>query len=76
MKNVEAAGAVNTPSVQRYLSMNDVKKHNWFLNREAKLYYYFFTMNQVRHLMVVELSDEMVELTKKPNYMNYGVWQG
>ena len=76
MKNLEAAGAVNTPAFQRYLSMKDVKKHNWFLNREAKLYYYFFTKNQVRHLMVVELSDEMVELTKKPNYMNYGVWQG
>ena len=76
MKNVESAGRVTDPSFQRYITMKDVKKHNWFLNREAKLYYYFFTKNQVRHLMVVELSDEMVELTKKPNYMNYGVWQG
>lgn len=76
MKNVEAAGAVNTPAFQRYVSMSDVKKHNWFLNREAKLYYYYFTKNQVKHLIILELSDEMVELTRKANYMNFGVWQG
>ena len=76
MKNVEAAGAVNTPAFQRYVSMREVKKHNWFLNREAKLYYYYFTKNQVRHLIVLELSEQMAEMTRKPNYMNFGVWQG
>ncbi len=76
MKNVDAAGAVNTPAFQRYLTMKDVKRHNWFLNRDAKLYYFLFTKNQVRHLMIVELSNEMVELVKQPKYMNYGVWQG
>lgn len=75
MKNVDAAGAVNTPAFQRFASMNDIKKHNWFLNRDANLYYYLFTKNQVRHMIILELSDEMVELTKKGNYMNFGVWQ-
>lgn len=75
MKSVEACGPVNTPAFQRYLSMKDVKKHNWFLNRDAKLYYFYFTKNSVKHLIVVELSDEMIELVRKPNYLPYGLWQ-
>jgi hypothetical protein len=75
MKNVEAAGAVTSPSFQRYLTMPGVKRHNWFLNRDAHLYYFYFVKAGVKHLMVVELSGEMADLVKKPNYMNYGIWQ-
>ena len=75
MKTVEAAGPVNHPSFQRYVTMQGVKKHNWFLNRAAKLYYFYFIKAGVKHLMIVELSDEMVGLVKRPNYMNYGIWQ-
>lgn len=74
MKNVEACGVVTHQSFQRYLSMKDVKKHNWFLNRESNLYYFYFTKNAVKHMIVVELSDEMVELVKK--YLGFGIWQG
>lgn len=76
MKNVEACGPVTHQSFQRYLSMKDVKKHNWFLNRDAKLYYFYFTKNSVKHLIVVELSDEMVAMIRSHNYLNFGVWQG
>ena len=76
MKNVEAAGLVSSPAFQRYVTMPDVKKHNWFLNREAQLYYLYFTKNAVKHLVVLELSNEMAALVHKPNYMNHGVWQG
>lgn len=75
MKNVEAAGPVTSPSFQRYVTMPGVKKHNWFLNRDAHLFYFYFVKAGVKHLMVVELSGEMVDLVKKPNYMNYGIWQ-
>ncbi len=74
MKNVEACGPVTDSSFERYLSMKDVKKHNWFLNRESKLYYFYFVKNNVKHLMIVELSDEMVDMLKP--YLNYGIWQG
>lgn len=76
MKSVEACGPVTHQSFQRYLSMKDVKKHNWFLNREAKLYYFYFTKNGVKHLVVAELSDEMVQMVRSHNYLNFGVWQG
>ena len=75
MKNVEAAGEVTSPSFQRYITMPDVKRHNWFLNRDSKLYYYYFAKNGVKHIIVLELSDKMAELTRKPNYMGMGVWQ-
>jgi hypothetical protein len=75
MKNVEAAGPVKGASFQRYISMQGIKKHNWFLNREANLYYFYFVKSGVKHLMVVELTNEMVDLVKRPNYMNYGIWQ-
>lgn len=77
MKNVEACGEVaNGGAFQRYLSMKDVKRHNWFLNREAKLQFFYFTKNGVKHLMIVELSEEMVKLVRSHNYLSFGVWQG
>ena len=76
IKSVEAAGAVNSPDFNRYVSMPGIQKHNWFLHRDAKLYYYYFAKNGKKHLMIVELSDAMVDLTKKPNYMAHGVWHG
>jgi hypothetical protein len=74
MKNVESAGRVTDQSFQRYVSMKDVKKHNWFLNRDSNLCYFYFVKNSVKHVIVIEPSDEMVEMAKP--YLNYGVWHG
>ena len=74
MKNVESAGAVTDKSFQRFLNNKDVKKHNWFVNREAHLYYFYFTKNEVRHAIILELSDEMITMLKP--YLPFGVWQG
>ena len=76
MKTVEAAGPVTDGSFQRYVTMKDVKKHNWFLNREAKLYYFYFTKSNVKHLVIAELSDEMIQMIRARNYLNFGVWNG
>jgi len=43
MKNVEAAGEVTHQSFQRYLNAKDVKKHNWFVNRDSHLYYFYLS---------------------------------
>ncbi len=73
LKTVEAAGSVDGSSFQRYISMRDVKKHNWFVNRDGKLYYFYFVKNEVKHIMIVELRDEMLDYVKP--YLNMGVWQ-
>lgn len=74
MKNVESCGEVTHPSFQRFLTMKDCKKHNWFVNRDAKLYYFYFVKNEVKHVIVVELSDEMANMIRP--YTGFGVWQG
>ena len=75
LKIVESCGSVSHPSFNRYVNDKNLKKHNWFLNRDNKLVYLFFTKNNVRHLVVIEPSDEMVEMMKGRNYLNFGVWQ-
>jgi len=70
---VESAGVVNHPSFQRYLTMKDVKKHNWFVNRGADLFYFYFVKNNVKHMIILELSETMVERVKQ--HFGHGVWQ-
>lgn len=79
MKNVEAAGKVTHQSFQRFMNDKDVKKHNWFVNREADLCYFYFVKENdkkvnVKHVIVLELSDEMLTMAKP--YLKFGVWQG
>ncbi len=78
MKNVETAGMVTHSSFQRFLNDSNVKKHNWFVNREANLSYFYFEKENdkhvnVKHVIVLELSDEMLGLLKP--YLKFGVWQ-
>ena len=74
IRNVEAMGLVASGSFNRYLNMKDVKRSNWFVNRDAKLYYFYFVKNEVRHAIILELSDEMITMIKP--YLPFGVWQG
>lgn len=78
LKTVEACGPVSEQgsSFQRYITMKDVKKHNWFLNRDAKLTYFYFTKTSVKHIIILEISEDMLEMIRRANYLNFGVWQG
>ena len=60
VKNVEAFGKVTSPTFQRYLNMPGIKRMNWFLNREAELYYFYFTEESDRKMIILEPSEEMV----------------
>ena len=75
LKLVESCGSVNCPAFNRYINDSGVKKHNWFLNREANLIYLYFTKNAVRHLAVIEPSAEMQQMIRSKGYLSYGVWQ-
>lgn len=73
VRNVEAFGPVNGKAFQRYITMKDVKTSNWFLNRGAELYFFYFSKENSKRLIVLEPSEEMVELIKK--YLPYGTYQ-
>ncbi len=65
VRNVEACGKVSSGSFHRYLSMPGVKRINWFLNRDAELFYFYFVKDNVKNLMVIEPSPEMLDLIIK-----------
>ena len=73
VKNVEAFGKVASPSFQRYLNMPGIKRMNWFLNREAELYYFYFTKESERKMIILEPSEEMVGYIR--HYLPNGAWR-
>ena len=72
--NLSACGHVAHSSFSRYLSMKEVERKNWFLNRDSNLFYFFYEKEGKRHLIVIEPSEEMVELIRP--YLSAGVYQG
>jgi len=72
--NVSACGHVAHPSFQRFLSMKDVAKKNWFLNRDGNLFYFYYVKDNAKHMIVIEPSEDMVEMIKR--YLPAGVYQG
>ena len=73
VKNVEAFGKVSSPSFQRYLNTPGIKRMNWFLNREAELYYFYFTKESDKKIIVLEPSEEMVDYIKQ--YLPRGAYR-
>lgn len=73
VRNVEACGMVNSGAFKRYLAMPGVKRLNWFINREADLFFFYFSKEAQKTLLVLEPSPEMIELFKK--YVGYGKFQ-
>ena len=73
VKNVEAFGKVVSPSFQRFLSMPGIKRMNWFLNRDAELYYFYFSKESSRKMIILEPSEEMVDYIR--HYLPNGAWR-
>ena len=76
MKDVERCGPAEGQAFAKTLNEQGLKKHNWFLNRDAKLYYFYFVKNNVKRMAVVELTDEMVALIRSKGYLQRGAWTG
>ena len=73
VKKVDAFGRVQSGSFRRHTSGNDVKHLRWFLNRDAELYYFAFSKEGKKSVIVFEPSEEMVGLVKQ--YLPYGALQ-
>ena len=72
--NVSACGHVAHASFQRFLSMKDVTKRNWFLNRDGNLFYFYYVKENRKNMIIIEPSEEMVEMIR--HYLPFGVYQG
>ena len=73
LKNVEAMGLVNSGSFNRYINMPGIKRSNWFVNRDAQLFYFYFSKDQQKRIIIIEASDEMITLIKR--YAAQGAFQ-
>lgn len=73
VKNVEAFGPVDSNEFRKLINMPDLKRKNWFLNRGAELYYFYYQKESNRTIIVLEPSEEMVGLIKK--YLPQGGWR-
>jgi len=65
LKNVEAMGLVSSGSFHRFISMPGIKRNNWFVNRDAQLFYFYFSKEQQKRIIVIEASDDMIALIKR-----------
>lgn len=74
MKDVIRCGPAAGPAFAKTLNEPGAKRHNWFVNRDAKLYYFYFQRKGMKHVIVVELTDEMVAMIRSKNYLPRGVW--
>lgn len=74
IKNIEACGHVAHDSFGRYLSMPGIKKSNWFANRDGNLFYFYFSKDAQKRLIIIEPSEAMVSLIRM--YCAQGAYQG
>jgi len=73
VRTVDAFGKVASGSFQRHINTPNVKRMNWFLNREADLHYFCFSKDGTKKMIIFEPSEEMV--SDIMNYIPRGVWQ-
>lgn len=73
VRTVDAFGKVSSGSFNRYINTPNVKRMNWFLNRDAELYYFFFSKDSNKKMIIFEPSEEMVGMIKQ--YIPRGVYQ-
>ena len=75
MKDVIRCGPAAGPAFVKTLNEPGIKRHNWFVNREAHLYYFYFQRNGVKHVIILELTQEMIDMIRsKATYLQRGVW--
>ncbi len=70
---VDAFGKVASGSFRRHVSAPNVKQLRWFLNREAELYYFAFSKEGKKSIIVFEPSEQMVDYIR--HYLPYGAHQ-
>lgn len=73
-KEVISCGPAAGPAFQRALKEPGIKLHNWFVNREARLTFFYFQKKGVKHVIVLELNEAMISVIRSKKYLQMGVW--
>ena len=75
-KELRAAGEEGSSAYQACAREDGVQTHRWYLNKEAKKYFFFFERKGIRHLVVLELNEEMATAIFNRRFLAAGVWDG
>ena len=73
VKNVEAFGKVAGEDFRKLVNMPELMRKNWFLNRGADLYFFYFQKEGKKTMIVLEPSQEMAEMIRK--YLPHGAYR-
>lgn len=65
MREVEAGGWVDGAAYEKYAAMKDVKHLDYFINSKQRLYFLYFIRDGKKTLLLMEPSNEMVEMMSK-----------
>lgn len=76
MGNLRAAGEEGCAAYQSCARESGVRVHRWYLNAEAKKYFFCFDKKGERHLVILELGDEMARAVFNRRYLSPAVWDG
>lgn len=74
MKDVIRCGPASGQAFLKTLNEPGIKRHNWFVNREANLYFFYFQKKGLKHVIILELNQEMVDMIRSKKYLQHGVW--
>jgi membrane protein YdbS with pleckstrin-like domain len=72
VKNVDSFGPVESDGFRRLISAPGAKAKNWFLNRGAKLHYFYYVKDATKRIIVFEPSEDLVAYIRK--YLPHGVY--
>ena len=64
LKNISACGKVTSGSFNRYINTPGIKRSNWFVNREADLFYIYFEKEGNKRIIIMEPNEEMEKLIR------------
>jgi len=73
VKNVEAFGPVDSNNFRKLINMPGLTRRNWFLNRDSKLYYFYYQKESSKNIIVLEPSQDLVDMIRK--YLPHGAYQ-
>ena len=76
VKELRAAGEENSPAYPSCARQDGVQLHRWYLNKEAKKFFFFFEKKGGRHLVVLELNEEMAKTIFNRRFLSAEVWDG
>ena len=72
IRNVSSFGKVDSEKFRSIINIPNIRKKNWFLNRDSELYFFYFVKDDNKNIIIIEPDMEMVNLIKK--YLPQGVY--